>query len=311
MTAILNVVLPVFGIVVAGYLCGRFKVLGGESSEALNRFVYYVAMPALFFVSMAGVELAVIFNGPFLTAVVGGMASVFVLAVVVARFAFRDRLGVLGLHGLTAIFANTGYMGIPLLTVTFGTEGTLAGVIATVFQGAFVIAAGAVILEIDLSGGGFRQVARSAGLGVAKNPLLVAAVIGLLVSALALPIPAFLDRFCTILSNAAGPCALFAMGLFMAAHSFNTGFAEVGWLTTLKLIVHPLVTWILAYHVVDLDPTWAASAVLLSALPTGALVFVLAQQYDVYVQRATAAIMVSTVLSLLTLSALFLFLGIA
>ena len=86
--------------------------------------------------------------------------------------------------------------------------------------------------------------------------------------------------------------------------------AEVSWLVLLKLLVQPLITWALAYHVFVMEPVWAAGALVQSALPTGALVFVLAQQYGIYVQRSTAVIMASTVLSLFTLSALFLYLGI-
>ena len=74
MTAILDVVLPVFAIMLAGYLAGRLRLLGDASSEALNGFVYYGAMPALFFVSMAGAPLAEAFDGPFLAAFGGGMA---------------------------------------------------------------------------------------------------------------------------------------------------------------------------------------------------------------------------------------------
>jgi len=75
MVAVLNVVLPVFGIGLAGYLCGRFGVLGAASSEALNAFVYYVALPALFFISMARMPLRDILNWPFLFAYGGGAGS--------------------------------------------------------------------------------------------------------------------------------------------------------------------------------------------------------------------------------------------
>src|SRR3546814_15985225 len=73
----------------------------------------------------------------------------------------------------------------------------------------------------------------------------------------------------------------------------------------LKLLVQPAITWLLAYHFFTMEPVWAAGALIQSALPTGALVFVLAQQYGIYLQRSTAAIMASTVVSLLPLSALF------
>ena len=100
MTAILDVVIPVFAIMLAGYLCGRFGLLGEASSEALNRFVYYVAMPALFVVSMSRVSLAEAFNGPFLLAFGGGMAITGGIAIGGAAWLFPNRLGALGLHGL-------------------------------------------------------------------------------------------------------------------------------------------------------------------------------------------------------------------
>src|SRR3546814_11795363 len=95
----------------------------------------------------------------------------------------------------------------------------------------------------------------------------------------------------------------------MVGKSPTAGMTEVSWLVFLKLLVQPLITWWLAFHVFTLDPLWAAGALVQSALPTGALVFVLEQQYGLYVQRSPAAIMASTVLSLVPLTALFLYFG--
>lgn len=311
MTAILDVVIPVFAIMLAGYLCGRFGLLGEASSEALNRFVYYVAMPALFVVSMSRVSLAEAFNGPFLLAFGGGMAITGGIAIGGAAWLFPNRLGALGLHGLTATFANTGYLGIPLLLTAFGEPGTLPAIISTVLNGSLVLALTTAIIEVDLGrGNGPLQVLRQVVTGVLKSPIVVSAAAGLLVSAAGLTLPGPLETFCDLMGAAAAPCALFAIGLFMVGRSFTAGIGEVAWLVGLKLLVQPLVTWWLAYEVLAMAPLLAASAVILAALPTGALAFVLAQQYGIYVQRSTAAIMISTVLSVVTLSALFVLLGV-
>ena len=311
MTPILDVVLPIFAIMLAGYLAGRFGLLGEASGEALNRFVYFVAGPALFFISMARVPVAEAFNGPFLLAYGGGMAATFALSLLVAVFAFPNRPAALGLHGLCAVFANTGYLGIPLLALALGEAAMLPTIISTVLNGAVVMALGIAVIELDLGrGAGPLRALGDAALGVVKSPLVLSAAGGLAVSALGLEAPVFLAAFCDLLAAAVGPCALFAIGLFMVGRSPTAGALEVGWIVLLKLAVQPLVTWWLAYEVLDMDPVWAASSVILAALPTGALVFVLAQQYDIFVQRTTAAIMASTVLSLLTLSALFLALGV-
>ena len=311
MGPILNVVFPVFAIMLAGYVSGRFRLLGNESSEALNRFVYFIALPALFFISMARVSLDQVFNLPFLAAYGGGVAVTFVLAFVVARFAFPNRLGALGLGGLSAIFSNTGYMGIPLLMLAFGEAGMLPAIITTILNGAVIMAIGIALLELDVQKGKSGLAVLVGVLrGILRSPLVLSAAAGLAASGFGLPVPRAVATFCDILGASAGPCALFAIGLFMVGKSFTAGMTEVSWLVLLKLVVQPLVTWWLAFQVFTMDPVWAAGALIQSALPTGALVFVLAQQYGIFVQRSTAVIMISTVVSLGTLSALFVYLGI-
>jgi len=113
------------------------------------------------------------------------------------------------------------------------------------------------------------------------------------------------DTFCGILGAAAGPSALFAIGLFLVGIPIARGAPEVAAVTAMKLIVHPLATWVFAVHVLDVAPEWTAVGVLMAALPTGANVFVLAQNYRLYEARGSAVILVSTVVSVVTLPALF------
>jgi malonate transporter len=309
MQAVFDVVLPVFGLILVGYLAGRFRLLGPESSEALNRFVYFFALPALLFVGMARVPVEKVFNLPFLAAFLGGIAIIFVIAIVVARFAFPGRGAARTLNGLSAVFANTGYMGIPLFLTAFGPEGTLPAVIATVTLGAIVMGAGVIMIELDLSqGGGLRKALKDVVRGVALNPLLIGPVAGLVVGAAGFNLPTPVATFCDLLGAAAGPSALFAIGLFLATRSIKALMGgrravEVTWLMVLKLIGQPLATWWLA-GLIGLDPFWSDAAVILAALPTGALVFVLASQYGLYVERASAIILASTVASVVTLSAI-------
>ena len=216
MQAVINVVLPVFGIILAGYLTGRVRLLGEDSSRALNGFVFYVALPALFFISMARVDLSDPNLGPFLTAVGGGMAATFVLAIVIARSLLKYGLGEVTMHGLSGVFANTGYMGIPLLLTAYGSESLLPGVIATVFNGAVVIGLGSAVMEINKSESRrLLPVIKRAWRGLSRNPLVLSAVFGLAWGQFSLPLPAPLVTFCELLADAVGPCALFAMGLFL------------------------------------------------------------------------------------------------
>ncbi len=303
MQAVVNVVIPVFAIVLAGYLCGRFKLLGPGGSEALNGFTYYAALPALFFGALAKVELAQILNWPYLGAYLLGMAVVAVAALILGRLVFGARGAALAVQNMAALFSNTGYMGIPLTITAFGQGAALPAILATVVNGALIMGLYILWIEAERSEGShLLHVARDAVAGVFRSPLVLSAIAGILCSALQVSVPKPVLTFCDIIGAAAPPAALFAMGLFMVGKSFKGDLVEVGLFSALKLVLHPLATFAIVLWLVDLAPQWRDVLLLMAALPTGSLVFVLASQQQVYVRRATGIILGSTFASVVTLS---------
>jgi len=306
MEPIINVVLPVFAIIFSGYACGHFKVLGEASSEALNRFVYYVALPVLLFYSTARVEPAEIFQWSYIGAFALGSVLTLGVAMAVSKAAFGNRLAESALFGMTAVWGNTGYMGIPLAIVAFGEAAALPAIVATVFQSLVLLALIAALVEMDLSAEHQgAKVAMDVLKALARNPLVISSAAGILWSIAGLKLPVPVETFCKILSPAAGPAALFAIGLFLVGKPLRAGLGEVGAMTALKLVLHPLITWALVAFVFELEPMWETVAVLMAALPAGANSFVLAQNYGVYVQRTSSAILISTVVAVITVSLLF------
>lgn len=311
MSSVVDVALPVFAIMFAGFLAGRFRILGETSSEALNAFVYWFAMPPLLFLSMATVPLADVFNWPFIWTLILGMAAVALPSIVIAKIFFPNSFSGLTLHGLTSIFANTGYMGIPLFIAAFGTAGALPAVIATAVNSALIIGLSILFVEIGSgSGNSPVRVVRDALLAVVRGPLFLAIAAGILWSAFGPGLPVSLSNFASLMGSAAGPCALFAMGLFLVGKPVTTGLGEVSWLVVAKLVLHPLATWWLAVSVFHLDFEFTRGAVLMAALPTGALSFVIARKYGFFVQRSSAAILLSTVFSVVTVSAFLAYFGV-
>ena len=150
----------------------------------------------------------------------------------------------------------------------------------------------------------FNVMVSAASKVMCPDPLVMSAVVGVLWSAFRLPLPKPLTNLCEILGASSSPCALFAMGLSLVGQIGGGDTKETGWLVFLKLVVQPAITAWLAFAVFGLDPFWAMSAVILAALPTGALTFVVAQRYGLYVPQTTQATLASTVLSVVTVSAL-------
>jgi predicted permease len=136
------------------------------------------------------------------------------------------------------------------------------------------------------------------------NPFLIGSALGLGLNATGIGLSGPFETLVKTLAAAASPCALFALGLFMVGKPITRGLPEVSWLAFAKLILHPLAAWVIAVHVFSLPDYTVRALVLVAAMPTGALVFVVAQRYNVFVQRGSAAVLVSTVISILTISAL-------
>ena len=107
MDALINVVVPVFGVVLTGYFAGRFEMLGSDSAAALNRFVFYFALPPALFIFMARAPAEKIFNWPFIGAFVGGELATLLIALVVGRFWFHQDVATRTVAGLSALQANT------------------------------------------------------------------------------------------------------------------------------------------------------------------------------------------------------------
>lgn len=304
MRVLFEVVLPVFGLILTGYLAGRFRVLGGTAAAAINRFVFYFALPPLLFTFTARAPVAESLNWPFIGAFLGGTLLTFACAFAASRLVFRNDTAASFVHGQAAVFANTVYLGIPLFLLAFGEQRTMPAITAAlcllvVISG--VIAGVDVCLNRASTPGG---IARDALGSLARNPLAVAPLAGVLFSFWEIGIPAGVGAYLDMLGRVASPAALFTLGLSLVGQPLRANMREVGWLILAKLILHPLAVGLLAAYVFDLEDRWLQSAVLLAALPSGALVYVVAQRFDIFVGRASSTIILSTALSMLTISAL-------
>ena len=309
MEPVLTVALPVFAIIAAGYLSGRGGLFGPAASQVLNDFVYYITFPAMIFLSMAEAPVAESLNPRLLAAFFGGVsgvaAVVWILAAVRALGGRPVRPAEEVVRALNAMFANTGYLGVPLVAIAYGAEGLRPALVLAVYNAALLTALGIFLIELDRQRhGGWRAMVGDVAASLWRNPLLLAALAGLAWSASGLALPAAMVNLAELLGAAAPPAALFAIGLFMVGKSLTHGWPETLWLSALKLLLQPAITAALAFGPLALDPLTASVAVLCAALPTGSLVFVIAARYDILVARATAIIVVSTLLSVITLSAL-------
>ncbi len=308
-TVLLSVAFPVFALVGVGWIAGRFRLLGEGGSGALNGFVSWFALPAMFFASLAGTRFAEIANGPFIAAFAIVTAATFLAGMLMARLSSRAGVAHMGLHGMSAAYGNVGYMGIPLCLAAFGPQGALPGTLGAVVASVILMTLTLIFAEAGRrddheSGGGAGRVM----LALATNPLLIAIALGAAVSAAGIALPDPLRRFLDLLSAAAAPCALFAIGHFLSERALDVTLGEVGLVVIGKMLLQPLLMLAILPWFLPLDTMWGKAAVLLAALPTASNSFVLARQYGVFEAESSAAILLSTILSVFTVSILLVFL---
>jgi malonate transporter and related proteins len=293
-------VLPVFGLVASGVLAGRYGLVTQASSAALNQFVYAFALPAMLFIAVYRGSLEDILSGFFLAGVVAATLGTAVLGYLASRSLQGGSPAESTMRALNASFANTGYLGIPLVTVAYGERAALPAALATVATNIVSFAVAIVCLELFVNPR--RGAVRRALAGVARSPLIWPIALAVVVVATGWRIPLPVERFAVLLSGAAGPCALFAIGLFVSQLSMRAGIAASWPSTALKLVVHPALMAVLAYALLPIDPFWAKISVVCASLPLGATAFVLAQRYGLLEAETSTGAVVSTAASVLTVS---------
>ncbi|NVN99556.1 MAG: AEC family transporter [Geobacteraceae bacterium] len=307
-SGLLTVLLPVFGCIIAGYLLARRKIIDVGGTDALNRFVYFAAFPALLFNFVARTPLEKIWNQAFLYAWLLSLGITYLATLAIGRFIYSDGTAGMAVRAMNCTCANTAFMGIPLLILVLGKEAALPGILATMVIVTVFFNLTLALIEVgrhgDTRGKGYLIFAVVASL--AKNPLMIAVFAGALSSAL-LPMPKAITILCELLGNAAVPCSLIAVGAFIAAHKV-TEMAKGSILpTAIKLLLHPLITWVIVTKVVVMDSMWSAAAVLLAALTSAVSCFVIAKQHGVLVMETSGTIWLSTVLSSGTVLAVLVF----
>jgi malonate transporter and related proteins len=299
--------LPFFGLIGLGYWAGRSGFFSAEATAYLTKFVFYFALSAMLFRFAANLSLAEIFDGRFVAAYLWGSALVYGLAVAVA-FLRRRPMTEAAMEAQCAVIGNTGFLGVPMLVVLLGEAA--AGPVLMVLALDLIVFSSLITLIITLAREGriSPEVPRLLLFGLLKNPMIVAMGLGLIWSATAQPVPGPLNEFLAILGAAATPGALFAIGASLATKAAER-LHVAGWLSFAKLVLHPAAVAFAALVIFRVEPFAAGVMIAAAALPVAGNVYMLAQHYGVAPQRVSAAILISTAVSVLTIPVVIALIG--
>lgn len=301
MLPILLKTLPFFALIGVGYWAGRVRIFPPEAVAWLTKFVFYFALSAMLFRFAANLSLAEIFDLPFVLAYLSATTLVYLIAMGVALFRKRG-LEEAAMEAQCATSGNTGFLGVPMLVVLLGPAA--AGPVLMVLTVDMVVFSSLITLIITGARGGALglHTLRTLAVGWFRNPMVVSIVLGLIWSGLALPVPAPVNEFLALLGGAATPGALFAIGASLAGRGAER-LGVAGWLSFAKLVLHPLAVAVAALWLFPVDRAAAGVMIAAASLPVAGNVYILAQHYGVAPQRVSTAILISTAVSILTVTA--------
>jgi predicted permease len=298
---IADLILPVFAVIITGWIVGYTGYLSRTLSDALIRFAYTIAMPALLIVTIAQEPGHSLVNWRFLAAFGGGSLLCFALVFGIMSIHASRSLASRTMHGMVASMTNTGFVALPVLRSIYGPRAVLPAAIATVFVAVVMFPTTVILLELDQrDASGSRTAPMATVRNIVLNPMVISTLIGMLVSMLDLHMPGPVVSYLGILADGLTPCALFAIGLGLSIDGLRANLERSALLSAVKLVIMPLIVYGLSVFL-GLDPLYTIAAVICAAVPTAKTVYILAGQYHCEETMVAATISMTTLASIVSL----------
>lgn len=305
LSSVLALALPFFGLIFLGFFCGKLKKLPEAGLQWMNFFIVYVALPALFFKLISSAPFEQLANWPYVIGTTLATYVAFALAFLIGIITMKGRIREATVQAVAGAYANIGYMGPGLTISVIGPEAIVPTALIFVFDNILLF----TLVPFLMSLGGsekmkFGETVWYIVKRVVTHPFNVSIAVAVVAAYFKFQPPAAIDTMLTFLKNAAAPVALFTMGVTVALRPVKTVPWEMPALLFIKLILHPVAVFVILSFLGPFSREWMMTAVLMAALPPALNVFVIANQYHVYVERASTAILLGTMLSVGTVTAL-------
>jgi len=300
MQALLDVILPVFMVVGAGYLVVWRGWISADAVEALMKFAQNFAIPTMLFLALARLDLSNIFEWRTLISFYTGAISGFLAGLLGARFLFgRDWEDAVAV-GFVCLFSNSVLLGLAISERAYGTDSLSANFGIVAIHGPFCYAVGILTMEsVRARGAGLLQTAKRVVTGLARNALVIGISLGALVNLTGLPLPpAFLDG-AGLLAGAGLPTALFGLGGVLYRYRPEGDLKLIAYAVVVSLILHPTVTWLMGRGLA-VEPGQFRAAVVTSAMAPGVNAYLFANMYGRAQRVAASTVLVATTACVIT-----------
>jgi hypothetical protein len=295
---IVSTIIPIFSVIILGWLARWKGFIQQEFLEPANRLVYYLAIPALIFRAISKASLKAQFDVMVLTITLCSAVVIFAFAWGMG-FLLRLRLGQLGTFMQTTFHGNLGYIGLAIAFYLLGNEGFVR---ASIIAGFLIILQNFLsVISLQFNSDDISDKGNTLYLilKILGNPVILSALAGILFSLSGLKMPLVIDRSLHILGGLALPMALLIIGASLSFELMQLRILRVVSSSLLKLILLPGIGFLL-YRIFDIAVQDYLPALILLASPTATITYVMAREMGGDVDFAVAAISTSTLISSVT-----------
>jgi len=259
---ILTLILPLFGLIVIGFVSARLTERPLEQMGWLNFFIIYVALPALFFKLLAKTPVEELASWDFIGTNIGITFAIFLFTFALGTLSSKGRIPDATMQGLAAAYGNIGYMGPALAILAFGEKAAVPVALIFCFENILhFVNAPALMAVSGTRQGSIGSLITGVIRSVLFHPFIIATAVGIAAAFFSLTPPAPIESLISYLAQAAAPCALFAMGVTLALRPLNRVPLELGYIVPIKLILHPLLMYLALSYMGSFDPVWVFTAV--------------------------------------------------
>ena len=303
MLTLLNVVIPVFLVVGAGYAALKWNFMAPTVGEALTKFTQNFAVPCLLFLALYRLDFGRVFDPKLLFSFYSGALFCFALGFVVARKVFKRRPGESVAIGFAGFFSNSVLLGLPIMERAYGTEALAPNYALIAVHAPICYFFGITAMEIARADG--RSLAATAKVTINAmfhNTISMACFAGITVNLVGVPIPDAAEAALDMVARAALPAALFGLGGVLSQYRIRSALGEAFAITLISCLIHPAIAYTLSMHVFELEMAFVRSATIMAAMAPGVNAYVFASMYQRAQPEAATAVILATAISVVTVS---------
>lgn len=311
MSFVFSAAAPIFGLIALGYAAARWAWLSPAAGKALAEFAFVMAVPAILFRTMINADFGQTQPGAVLAGYFGTVAVLWAIGTAFSRIVLARPPEESTVFAMTASYSNLVLLGIPIALSAYGNAAAAPAAVIVSVQVAGLWLAACLHLSVvsPRARAGSLELVKTVARDFARNPIVVAILVGGAWRLTGIGIHPALDRGLAMLAQAGVPTALLAVGFSIAAFRFGGEVKALVASMLLKNAVMPIVAWVVAVHVLELSRIAAIVVILFSAMPTGTATYLFATRNAIALETTSASVGLSTGMSMLTIPIVLLLLG--